>query len=533
MDWDVVIAGGGPAGAAAAITGRLHDLRILVLEAEQFPRPHVGESLVHLWSVFDRFGVADEMDATFQHKRGSCRIWGDRPALEWTDFGSDFGGKPYSLQVERSIFDQILLRRAAETGATVRHGCRVQQILWEDERAVGVRYRTGDGEVAEARARWVIDATGRNGLIARDRRLWSFDPFFPDLSVYGYFRGARRFDGEHCGNLLIEVIPTGWLWFIPLHNGLVSVGLVCDRTSRGELRRLGPQAYLEQAVRESSVVGDLLRSATLEHGPLVTSSAGYRSSRSAGPGWILAGDAASFVDPMWATGVATALSDGMTAAIVVQAVHSGGIEEEAAVSYYEEQRDRRIDMDFSLVKFVYRANRLHGDSPFWTSRRDIPTSDCLPADRMMSNLARDPSMLYFREAFRGMGIEDGELVRLDDRIARLQRRGSLIPELMRDPGGWRPWLNEGFVIYRKLGIDSDLRLVEGTAIDDDGITDFVTDPHISAAFEALDGQRSLGDIADTVARTAPAGRRLMTRLEILASFVDAYERGTIEIDRTR
>ena len=91
--------GGGPAGAAAAIALQGHGCRTIVLEAARFPRHHVGESLVSLWPVFDQLGVSDEMDATFQHKRGSCRIWGHERELQWTALDSLAGGRQYSLQV--------------------------------------------------------------------------------------------------------------------------------------------------------------------------------------------------------------------------------------------------------------------------------------------------------------------------------------------------------------------------------------------------------------------------------------------------
>src|SRR6185436_20070587 len=105
------------------------------------------------------------------HKRGSCRIWGEGQALQWTEFDSLAGGREYSLQVERSRFDAILLARAAAVGAEVREGHRVRAVLWDGERAVGVRYTCAEGTTGEVRARWVIDASGRSGLIARERSL--------------------------------------------------------------------------------------------------------------------------------------------------------------------------------------------------------------------------------------------------------------------------------------------------------------------------------------------------------------------------
>src|SRR3954447_25814322 len=176
--WDVIVAGGGPAGSAPAIRARQLGYRALVLEAETFPRHHVGESLIYLWSIFEGLGVADEMDATFQHKKGSVRIWGTEDTPRPTEFGSrtSLGRRHYSLQVERSLFDLLLSRQATSVGAEVRHGHRVTEVLWEGERAYGVRYRGPGVAQREAHAPFVVDATGRAALIARTRGLQVLDP---------------------------------------------------------------------------------------------------------------------------------------------------------------------------------------------------------------------------------------------------------------------------------------------------------------------------------------------------------------------
>ncbi len=528
--WDVVIIGAGPAGSAAAIRTRALGLNPLVLEAERFPREHVGESLVGLWPLFELLGVAGEMDATFQHKHGSCRIWGEEPVLKWTTFGSLATDKTYSLQVERAAFDRILLDRALELGASVRQGHRVLGLLWDGERAIGVRYRDPGGTAGEAFAPWVIDASGRHGLIARHQRLRRIDPFYPDLSVYGYFRNAKRFPAEAGGNLLIEAVPWGWLWFIPLHNGEVSVGLVCDGSTRTLLKQMTPAGYLRAAVAQSSVVRQHLAGATLTRGPQVTASYGYESASYAGPGWILAGDAAAFVDPMWATGVANAVTDGISAAALVEAVLAGRVSEARATAYRSAELHARSNFTLDLVKFVYQANRLHADQPFWARRHAPDAGSKVPADQIMRCLSHHPSARYFLEAFDGMGISREVLAPIDRHLGQSGQRHARAGRLLVNPRGWRPRLRTTKKLRPWLGLDGSYRLVEGVTVGAHFEIEFIFDRLAAKALREADGRRTAQQIVDQIASDAQEGRQLRTRFELLATLADAHERDLLELE---
>ena len=527
-DCDAVIIGGGPAGAAAAIALQAHGCRTLVLEAARFPRHHVGESLVSLWPVFDQLGVADEMDASFQHKRGSCRIWGHGQELQWTEFDSLAGGREYSLQVERSRFDAMLLARAAAVGADVRQGHRVRGVLWSGARAVGVRYASDDGATGEIRARWVVDASGRSGLIARERALRAVDPFYPDLSVYAYVQDARRFTGPHAGNLLIEAVPWGWFWFIPLHTGEVSVGLVCDRSSRARTRARGLDGFFRDALATSTLVGAMVSAGRLARGPIATTSHGYSSTRYAGPGWLLTGDAGSFVDPMWATGVANALTDGLLAAGVVEAVGDGRVAEADAVAHYDAQLAQRTDRTLALVRFVYGSNQLHGDEPFWRARRPPPidVATASPAG-ILRSLSSDPSARYFRNAFRGMGHGADTLAPLDETLERWDHRDAAIGGLTLDLTAWAPRFRPAVTTRRSLGFER-YRLTPGLVLDNAGVEHFTSDAAMAAAFEAVDGRRTAREIVDAAADAAPAGQWVITRSRVIAGLAGAWQAGLIE-----
>lgn len=525
--WDVVVVGGGPAGSAAAIALQGDGYHALVLEAERFPRHHVGESLVSLWPVFEHLGVTQAMDATFQHKRGSCRIWGRKGELQWTDFDSLAGGRNYSLQVERSAFDLLLLRRAMEVGADIREGHRVLSVIWDGDRAVGVRYRTPDGTLGSAHARWVVDATGRTGLLAKERGLRTVDPFYPDLSVYAYVEGARRFEGELEGNLLIEAVPWGWFWFIPLRTGEVSIGLVCDRTSRARVRARGVHGFFDEALASSRVVGPMAAAGRLSQKPRATASFGYSSKAYGGPGWLLAGDAGSFVDPMWATGVANALTDGLLAAAVVEAVGGGRVTERAAVAHHNLQLMRRTEQTLALVRFVYWSNHLHADEPFWRTRQQPAADNSLSPARLLHRLSADPSVRYFRDAFRGMGHESEALAPLNEILTRWDGRAATIGRFSLDLSAWAPCLRDCVTLRASLGYQR-FRLVPGLVIDHGGLEYFTTDPAMTCALEAIDGRTSAGVIADTGAAAAPPGEWVLARSRVIAGLVGAWQAGLID-----
>lgn len=526
--WDAVVIGGGPAGAATAITIQQYGYRALVLEAGTFPRHHVGESLIDLWGVLARLGVAEEMDATMQHKHGSCRIWGSTPALHWTSFDYVRGPRKYSLQVERSLFDQILLRRAAAVGADVRQGHRVTAVLWEGERAVGVRYRDPAGEEHDAHARLVVDAGGRSSLIGRDLGLRRADPFYPDLSVYGYYAGATRFDGDQAGHLFIEAVPAGWFWYIPLHTGEVSVGLVCDRTSRPRLRQVGAATFLAEAVAGSTMVRELLAEATLVNGPIVTASDGYQSARYAGPGWLLAGDTGFFIDPMWATGVGNALSDGLLAGAVLETVASGRVTEADAVAFYDRHVGQKAAAIDTIVKFVYRSNQLHTEHPFWQRRHSLLAAQPMPLEDFR-RIAGQQWGTYFRAAIAGMGVDPALLATFDHGLEEIERRGAGMERVAHDPTDWAPALAPAVVARRGIDVEGSTgRIVPGLELEHGVGRLFISDRHGIAAFEAVDGRRTLRQIIAAVLAAADPRERLGIHFRLVAGFAYARGQGLIE-----
>ena len=379
---------------------------------------------------------------------------------------------------------------------------------------MGVRYRGPDRTIHEARAPFVIDASGRVCEMGRARGLMQVDPFYPDLSVYAYVRDATLFEGERAGDLLVEAVPWGWFWFIPLHTGEVSVGLVCDRSSRPILKQSGLHAFFEQAVAQSAAVQRMLAGAALTRGPFATTSSGYTSTSYAGPGWLLAGDAAQFVDPMWATGVANALNDGLLAAAVVEAVQSGRLSEGEALAYYQGVASERAEYLHAVVKFVYGANQLFKEHPFWQARHAQLGQPHLSLDILRKG---------------GMGVQ-GEIIQALSEGGRRRQRlrrppAELPPNLMT----WVPVVNPALTARRGIVFaPEDGRLVPGLELEDAGGVRFIGQPRMIDALERVDGRRTVEEIIGDVLRTVSPGERPSARLGLLLGMTGAHQEGILQ-----
>lgn len=198
-EYDLIVVGGGPAGSTAAAAVAMRGHRVLLLERETFPRYQIGESLLPatVHGLCGILGVAEEVaEAGFTLKRGGTLRWGRDPK-PWQFSFSMTPRLPEptatAFQVERSRFDEILLRNAARVGAEVREGSTVRRTVADDERVRGVEYTDGDGNARTTYGRYVIDASGNTSRVhsgVGGTRVYS--DFFRNLAVFGYFAGGRR-----------------------------------------------------------------------------------------------------------------------------------------------------------------------------------------------------------------------------------------------------------------------------------------------------------------------------------------------------
>jgi clorobiocin biosynthesis protein Clo-hal len=356
--WDVVIVGGGPAGATAGGLLARRGYRVLIIEREKFPRYHIGESLVSgVMPVVHELGFEETRSRFgFVEKYGVTLLWGDGREPTNLFFG-EVGPFEHSFQVVRSEFDYLLLQHARRLGATVLEETRVLDIHFDGERCTGVTYGAANRqEDCRVEARVVLDASGQAQILGRQMDLLEWDSELKNIAVWAYFQDGRRLAGKAAGNILIENRPQGWLWTIPLHDGTQSVGWVTPQSNLPDLDGNLGDAILA-TIADSVETRRLLASARRVSKFHTTRDWSYTCTRIAGPGYLMVGDAAGFVDPLFSTGVFLAMNGASLAAKTVDQMLRQPEREEELGQRYHRAYSAFLDTVFSIVHFFYEASR--------------------------------------------------------------------------------------------------------------------------------------------------------------------------------
>jgi halogenation protein CepH len=287
-------------------------------------------------------------------------------------------GADYAYQVERSRFDQILLDNARRQGVDVREQCTVDDVIVDDDRIAGVRYRDDDGRPCAVRARFVVDASGHSGPLHRRVGERVYSEFFRNVALHCYFANAQRMPGVLSGGILSATFREGWIWFIPLSDTLTSVGAVIAREHAAALQQ-GHETAMRQFIDACPLVKDLLSTATrVTEGPYgvfrVRSDYSYVNSRFWRPGLALVGDAACFVDPVFSTGVHLATYSGLLAARCVNTVLAGALDEERCFTEFENRYRAEYQ---NIYTFLIAFYDVHQDeqSYFWNARKILNTQE--------------------------------------------------------------------------------------------------------------------------------------------------------------
>lgn len=336
--------GGGPAGATAAGLLAAAGRRVLVLERDRFPRFHIGESLLPASnSILARLGIAGEtLEAAFVPKWGASFIAPDGAENGYTDFARvrDLP-QPRTFQVVRSRFDQILLDRARQLGARVREGATVLDAAFRAD-GVTLSYRLEDGRDVRDEVQAVVDASGRSGFLAGRLGLRRADPELRKVALYAHYAGVPRRPGRRAGDLRILARPDmGWAWFIPLPDGLTSVGVVVDHGTHRRRATAEPERLLAAYLEEVSASRDLVRDAERVSPVQVEADFSYEVTDHAGDRWAIVGDAGSFLDPVFSSGVYLAMAGAEEVADVLDGCLRDGVFRRARFRRFERRVHRR------------------------------------------------------------------------------------------------------------------------------------------------------------------------------------------------
>jgi flavin-dependent dehydrogenase len=504
----VVVVGGGPGGSTTASVLARAGHRVTLYERERFPRAHIGESLLPATvPLLEALGVRDAVEAAGCLKKyGATMVWG-REAEPWSWYFRETNVRyPHAYQVFRPQFDEILLRAAGAAGVDVREGVRVERVCFEGDRAVAVRTAAG----VETAADFVVDASGQAALLGHALGIRRWDDDFRNMAVFGYYEGARRLDAPNETNILVESYGEGWFWCIPLHVGLMSVGTVVDAaTARARVRGDALVEFLDGEVAKTSQARRLLAGARLVDGPYSLRDWSYTSDRTVGEGWILVGDAACFVDPLFSSGVHLAMSAGMMAAAYVEcALGDDPALAAAAAPLYQELYFSQYYRFHELAKLFYASNATV-EGYFWEARRIL-------GERLAGSGSDRTAFIRAVAGQSPLGYERVVLAQgslpagLEDAIAAVEADLGARRDFVRGLGPGLaeqvPSLAAGVTLGRGAVLDEG-RFAWGVALATPGRAERVPlSALVAAVVEAMDGRRTIAEVADAVAG-ADEGRR--------------------------
>jgi len=532
-----VVIGGGPAGSTAATMLARQGVSVLLLEREHFPRDHVGESLLPASiPVLDELGVLAGMEeAGFLRKWGATMVWG-KESTPWSWYFKETNQRyPHSYQVWRPQFDQLLLDNSRTLGVDVREGHRATEVVFEGGRATGVRYQANGGSPETVQAGFVVDASGQGGLLAGGLKLRRWDTFFRNLAVYGYFAGARRLSAPDETNIFIESYPGGWLWSIPLHTGWTSVGAVVDSPSgQDSISRGGIDQFLESQISQAPYTARMLREARLVHGPFIVKDWSYTCESMAGDGYVLAGDAACFVDPLFSSGVHLALMSGVLAAAYVNTALKDPGMAPAAGQAYQELYYKEYNHFREMARLFYSSN-LTADSYFWESRHlSEGAGNFSPRQAFIQAVAGQPPQGYERVVLeRGQAPRDFVASVREVESERAARRTQW--EAARDPSNAEanriynsvPRLAPGAKVQRKPVVGAGEFLwgkVLTTISNDEGTP---CSPLVANLVSLIDGRASVSQLLATLSAEADESRVSQIEESALATLEILYVDGTV------
>ena len=355
QDCDVLVIGGGPAGTTIAPLLVEKGYRVVLLEKARHPRFHVGESLLPAnMPLFERMGIAEEVKAIGMEKWGAEFISPQHGMAQTFHFADAWDkSQPYAYQVKRAEFDDVLIRNAAKKGVEVHECCKAKAIdFLPDNSGAVIRAQHDDGREQTWKARFVVDASGRDTFLANRFQIKHRNPKHNSSAIYGHFSGAIRHEGQAEGNISIFWFEHGWFWFIPMMNDVTSIGMVTWPYFMKTRGQRSIEQFLRDGIAMCEPLAERLRMATLVNEVEATGNFSYVSERNHGANYLLLGDAYAFIDPVFSSGVLLAMNSGVIGADAIDTCLSKPAEAPAALKRFDELM-KHGPKEFSW--FIYRV----------------------------------------------------------------------------------------------------------------------------------------------------------------------------------
>ena len=370
-NYDVAIVGGGPAGSTTGTLLKKYNpqLKVVILEKEKFPRDHVGESqLPEISKILNEMGCWDKVEAAnFPIKIGATYRWGksaelwDFEFLPLSQFKDEARPAKYqgareqtAFQVDRAVYDDILLRHAESLGCEVRESTTVTQVDTTGDKIDALQLKNGE----TVTARHYVDASGHIGLLRRTLDIKSDSPTrLQNIAIWDYWENADWEVEIGVGGTRVQVMSLGhgWIWFIPLGPTRTSIGFICPASHYKKLKKRPEEIYRE-ALESDPHISKLIANATSRGKIETTKDWSFLAERTVGENWFLAGESAGFADPILAAGMTLTHVGAREAAYTILELEKGEHDTNWLKQHYDRNQRERIKQHIRFADYWYAAN---------------------------------------------------------------------------------------------------------------------------------------------------------------------------------
>ena len=412
---DVIVAGGGPAGATIARLLSEYGLRVVVLERHTFPRYRIGESLTpRILPIFDFLNLRSEVEqAGFLPLAGHTVCWGEaEPRTAY--YSPDRSRRGF--QVWRADFDALLLDHARQAGVQVCEGQAVEAVSLPPDSAE-VQVRTASQH--RLTAAFFVDATGHSGLLAR-QGLRRRNRSFQTLALTAYWRDVAEPQGIERGNTLVEAYADGIVWSLALHTGLRNVTLLVDWRTGADIRRTGLAEVYRAELGKTAYISGLLEGARIATTPQAADATLYTATQFGDARFLLVGDAGLFIDPLSSEGVHKAMASALTGAVVVNTLLRRPAMRTHALGFYTQRQFQTYASHYQQSLDYYRQEQRWPDSPFWRARAGAAPSQAIPPAPSTAQVSTSRTLSHLKWA-PGVSIQqrptiEGTYISLRDTV---------------------------------------------------------------------------------------------------------------------